>query len=101
LTQFKQRHPEVRVTLAELNSGQQVIELMQDRLDIGLLHTSRMPEELAHRLLLTEPFVVCLPAGHRLARQRELGVGALRNEPFVLFSREASPVYHERILSIC
>jgi len=101
LRAFQARHPAVRITLAELNSGVQIAELLHDRLDLGFVHTSRMPPELQHRLLLSEPFVCCLPSGHALARKRVLAPTDLRNQPFVLFSREASPDYHERILSIC
>ncbi|OUL99189.1 LysR substrate-binding domain-containing protein [Variovorax sp. JS1663] len=101
LRSFQARHPSVRVTLTELNSGEQIAELLHDRLDIGFVHSSRLPPELQHRLLLAEPFVCCLPARHALARRRLLAPADLRAEPFVLFSRSASPDYHERILSIC
>ena len=101
LAKFQARHPAVRVTLAELNSGEQIAELLHDRLDFGFVHTSRMPAELRHELLLSEPFVACLPVGHRLTRRRTVAVASLRDDPFVLFSRSASPDYHERILAIC
>jgi DNA-binding transcriptional LysR family regulator len=101
LRAFQAKHPAVRITLNELNSGVQIAELLHDRLDLGFVHTSRMPPELHHRLLLSEPFVCCLPAGHALARKKVLAPADLRDQPFVLFSREASPDYHERILSIC
>jgi DNA-binding transcriptional LysR family regulator len=101
LAQFRASHPAVRVTLAELNSGEQVNELIQDRLDVGFVHNSRLPPELRHVLLMSEPFVACLPAGHRLARRRTVALASLSNEPFVLFSRNASPDYHARILAIC
>jgi DNA-binding transcriptional LysR family regulator len=98
---FKTSHPAVRITLSELNSAEQIAELIHDRLDLGFVHTSRIPGELEHRLLMSEPFVCCIPAAHRLARRRVLAPADLRNEPFVLFARSVSPDYHERILSIC
>jgi DNA-binding transcriptional LysR family regulator len=101
LRKFQAKHPAVRITLAELNSGEQIAELLHDRLDFGFVHTSRMPAELRHALLVSEPFVACLPAGHRLTRRRSVAMASLRDEPFVLFSRDASPDYHERILAIC
>ncbi|MDM0026999.1 LysR family transcriptional regulator [Variovorax saccharolyticus] len=101
LAKYQALHPAVRVTLAELNSGEQITELLHDRLDVGFVHTSRMPPELRHALLLSEPFLACLPVGHRLARRRTVAVASLRDEAFVLFSRSASPDYHERILAIC
>ena len=101
LTRFQAAHPAVRVTLTELNSGQQVAELLHDRLDLGFTHTRRVPDELQCRLLVSEPFVVCLPTRHRLARQPVVSLSDLRLESFVLFSRGASPDYPERILTIC
>ncbi|HVR52201.1 MAG TPA: LysR family transcriptional regulator [Pseudorhodoferax sp.] len=101
LRAFQASHPRVRVSLAELNSGEQVTELLHDRLDLGFMHSARMPQDLSARLLLTEPFVACLPATHALASRRWLAPDALHEQPFVLFARASSPDYHERILSIC
>lgn len=101
LGQFQRKHAAVRVTLTELNSREQIVELLHDRLDLGFVHTSRMPSELEHKLLLSESFVACLPAQHRLARRRTLDPALLKGEPFVLFARSVSPDYHERILTIC
>jgi len=98
---FQDQHAAVRVTLRELNSELQLTELSSDRLDLGFVHSRRVPPDLQHRLLLSEPFVCCLPAAHRLARSRAVAPAALRDEAFVLFSREASPDYHARILGIC
>jgi DNA-binding transcriptional LysR family regulator len=101
LAAFQGEHPGVRVLLHELNSGEQIAELLQDRLDLGFIHTSRIPSTLRHRLLLSEPFVCCLPASHRLARKRVIAPQDLAGQPFVLFARDVSPDYHQRILSIC
>ena len=101
LRAFQAQHPAVRISLAELNSGEQITELLHDRLDLGFMHTARMPQDLSCRLLLTEPFVACLPSRHALARKRVLAALDLREQPFVLFARASSPDYHERILSIC
>jgi DNA-binding transcriptional LysR family regulator len=101
LTRFQAAHPAVRVTLAELNSGEQTAELLHDRMDVGFVHTRRVPAELQSRLLVSEPFVACLPVEHRLANKRRVSLVSLREESFVLFSRSASPDYHARILAIC
>lgn len=101
LRAFQAAHPAVRISLAELNSAEQVTDLLHDRLDLGFMHTARLPAELQARLLVREPFVACLPADHALARRRRVAPAALRDQAFVLFSRAASPDYHERILAIC
>ncbi len=101
LRSFQADYPSVRVTLAEMNSAEQVAELLHDRLDLGFLHTARLPDALQSRLLLAEPFVCCVPARHRLARRKVVAPADLKDEALVLFSRSVSPDYHERILSIC
>lgn len=101
LKAFQARYPGVHTSLWELNSGEQVAELLHDRLDVGFVHTHRIPSVLSQRLLVSEPFVCCLPAKHRLARRPSVAASDLKDDPFVLFSRAASPDYHERILSIC
>ena len=45
------------------------------------MHTARLPQDLSCRLLLTEPFVACLPSGHALARKRQLAAADLREQP--------------------
>ncbi|SAI66428.1 LysR family transcriptional regulator [Bordetella ansorpii] len=101
LRSFQARYPGVRITLTELNSGEQITELMQDRLDVGFVHTSRLPDGLESRLLLSEPFVCCLPEKHRLAGRRSVKPADLASEPLVLFAHSVSPDYHDRVLSIC
>lgn len=101
LHRFQAAHPAVRIQLAELNSAEQIGELLHDRLDLGFVHTSKIPADLEQQLLLVEPFVCCVPAGHPLARRKQLRPGDLRAQPFVLFARSVSPDYHERVLSIC
>ncbi|WP_295550693.1 LysR family transcriptional regulator [uncultured Pseudacidovorax sp.] len=101
LRRFQAAHPRVKLSLTELNSAEQTARLQHDQLDLGFIHTSRIPDELAQRLLVREPFVCCLPSGHALARRREVALPALREQTLVLFSREASPDYHERILDLC
>ncbi len=101
LQRFQSSHPAVRLTLTELNSGEQMAELLHDRLDVGFVHTGRVPKELQSRLMVSEPFVACLPGGHPMVGKRKIALASLRDESFVLFSRGASPDYYARILSIC
>ena len=101
LERFQVRHPLLRLMLKELSSSEQLIELAHDRLDIGFVHTTRVPAELSQILVSSQAFVVCLPAGHALAQQKSLSLQALQGEPFAVVSRTVSPDYHERILVIC
>ncbi len=101
LQQFEADQPGIQIALTELNSQEQIEALLHGQLDVGFIHTSRVPDELATRLIHSEPFVCCMPAGHRLASRRTIALTELRGEPFVLFSRNASPDYYARIVDMC
>jgi DNA-binding transcriptional LysR family regulator len=101
LERFQAEHPLLRLTLKELSSSEQLVELAHDRLDLGFVHTTRVPPELSQILVSSQAFVCCLPAGHALARKRSLSLAALQGQPFAVVSRTVSPDYHERILAIC
>lgn len=101
LARFQVQHPLLRVMLREISSSEQLIELAHDRLDLGFVHTTRVPAELSQVLVASQAFVACLPTGHALARKRSMSLGLLAGEPFAMVSRAASPDYHDRILQTC
>ena len=101
LARFQAQHPLLRVLLKEMSSSEQLVELMQDRLDAGFVHTSRVPPELSQILVARQAFVGCLPSGHRLEHCPALPLSQLCGEPFAVVSRTVSPDYHDRILATC
>ncbi len=101
LQQFQAGRPKVEVVVVELNSQDQIDALLADELDLGLIHTDRLPPALACTPLYREPFLACLPAAHPLAAQARIPLAALSEQPFILFSRKGSPDYHARIVEIC
>lgn len=101
LQAFQASHPRVEVVVVELNSQDQIDALLQSDLDLGLVHTDRLPPALAAAPLYTEPFLACLPASHPLAGLDVIPLARLSDEPFILFSRKGSPDYHARIVEIC
>jgi DNA-binding transcriptional LysR family regulator len=101
LQRFNGAHPRIEVVLKELNSQEQLDALVDDELDVAFVHTDRVPATLKTMLVDSEPFVACLPEGHRAARARRVRLSALAGDPFVLFSRTGSPDYFERIVRMC
>ncbi|MES2942430.1 MAG: LysR substrate-binding domain-containing protein, partial [Pseudomonadota bacterium] len=101
LNEFWAAHPLLRVMLKELSSSEQLIELAHDRLDLGFVHTTRVPPELSQILVASQAFVVCLPAGHALANRPAVALDQLRGEPLAVVSRTVSPDYHDRIIQAC
>ena len=101
LARFQAQHPLLRVMLKELSSSEQLIELARERLDLGFVHTTRVPPGLSEILVASQAFVCCLPAGHALAGEASLPLALLQGEPFAVVSRTVSPDYHDRILQTC
>lgn len=101
LTAFQEAHPRVEILLTEFNSVAQIDALMREQIDLGFVHTDRVPRGLTRALYSSEPFVCCVPNGHAAARKKTMNLQSLADEPFVLFSRTASPDYYERVLALC
>lgn len=101
LRDFATAHPRMRLALRELSSSEQLVELVHDRLDLGFVHTTRVPAGFSQILVSSQAFVACLPATHPLAGASRLPLERLRGERFAIVMRAVSPDYHDRILAAC
>ncbi|QNP50405.1 LysR family transcriptional regulator [Diaphorobacter aerolatus] len=101
LQAFQALHPQVRVDMLELNSAEQLQELQQARLDLGLVHSVRPPDDVSSLKLMDEPFMACLPEGHALTALDVIQLPELKNERLILFLSQVSPIYHRRIIEMC
>ncbi|KWI33552.1 LysR family transcriptional regulator [Burkholderia ubonensis] len=98
---FEADHPGVEIVLAEMNTQAQVQAIQRGQIDLGYAHWGHFPPEVDSTPIHAEPFVCCLPAGHPLARRRQVALAALADEPFILFPRDAAPHYHDLIIAQC
>lgn len=101
LQRFEASHPGMRIALHELNSRDQLVELTHERLDLGFVHTTRVPPELSRVRVARQPFVACVPKGHVLARRKRLPLRAFDGLPLAMVARAVSPDYHERLIHLC
>ncbi|MCO6056004.1 LysR family transcriptional regulator [Pseudomonas sp. MOB-449] len=98
---FEARYPGMEVVLQEMNSAEQAQALQRGQIDIGFVHRGTLPSGIESQLLIADAFVCCLPPGHRLAKREVIDLAELRDEPFILFPRHASPHYHDLIIARC
>jgi DNA-binding transcriptional LysR family regulator len=105
LRTFRRRYPDVELVLYEMGSTAQQRAVAEGRLQLGFIRTP--PEKagreasLAEVVVQREPLVVALPKGHGMAKAEEVRLGDLKEEPFVLFPREARPSYGDLVLEAC
>lgn len=98
---FSKRHPAIRLELSTVSVPLQVAALRDERLDVGLVRAPLEERSLASEVLMAEPFVVALPARHRLAARGRIPLLALTDEVFILVSRPVVPVYYDLVLKVC
>lgn len=101
LQRFQAANERLELVLHELNSQEQIDALVNDELDLGFIHTDRVPVPLQTRHVDAERFVACLPDTHAAAGRRTVRLAQLADDPFVLFARSASPDYYARIIDMC
>jgi DNA-binding transcriptional LysR family regulator len=98
---FEADHPDTEIVLMEMNSAEQAQALQRGQIDIGFVHWSKFPDSIACEQVFSEPFLCCLPSSHRLADQSRIDLADLANDDFILFPRNVSPHYHDRIIARC
>jgi DNA-binding transcriptional LysR family regulator len=99
---FRDRWPEVELSLREMSTTEQLAALQERRVDIGF---ARPAEEVAVpgvtlRLAQRELLLVALNAGHPLAAFDQLAMAQLAGQPFVMHPRQIGAGLYDRVQSL-
>lgn len=97
LNAFKQRYPGVEVYLNEQLSGQQILNLQEGRLDVGLVRPPIDEADLSSEKLIEEALVVAMHVDHPLASHRIIDVKDLHDVPFIAFTPTAARYFHDMV----
>lgn len=99
---LKSALPGVELTIdTEMLTPLQAAALINGRLDLGVLRPPVAVDGIAHRPLLTEPLILALPTGHRLAGDPAVTVAALADEPFVTYPADTGSVVDGAVVRTC
>lgn len=93
--------PDIEISLHEMNTGEQILAIEREQIDVGFIHSGHLGPEIASCHMLNEPFVCCLPTSHPYASKGEISLMDLRDENFILFPRALSSHYYDRIVAMC
>ncbi len=98
---FRERSPEVEVSLVEMTRPEQLAALREGRIHAGIFPDLGAPldRRFQSRPLFSCPMAAVLPAGHALARgaKREISIHKLAGETLLIPEPKASPGYVERL----
>jgi len=98
LAGFAAEHPHVRIVQRDLPPREQVRELLDHRLDVGILGRPADLRGLRFVKLLHAQWTVAMPTEHRLAAEAVVDVAHLRGDPLVLFPRFTNPPLYDHVL---
>ncbi len=101
LIKLKQEFPGIQAHLEELSNTAQINAILKDKLDMGFVRASRVPEGLNIQPVHTDTFSVVLPELYPLLTREFRDVGQLAAENFILFSQDDDPLYFDTVMGIC
>jgi DNA-binding transcriptional LysR family regulator len=88
ISSYRTDHPHVRFELSQNNGGPALAELLEGRHDL-LLTSPRPTDPLVDWMeLLTEPMLLAVPPGHRLAARRRVRLSEVADDPFIALNQE-------------
>ena len=101
IPQFRKLNPEVEFSLRAITTADQVQMLELGSLDIGFLRLpigghSALDVVTVHR----EPFVLVVPASHKLAKRKKVRLSEVSGEDFVMYERAYAPGFHDLIFGM-
>ncbi|MGI8867116.1 MAG: LysR family transcriptional regulator [Rubrobacteraceae bacterium] len=97
---FRERFGGVELELKELTSSQQVDELYEGGIRVGLVRLPMNSPGIRLEPVLEESLVVALPAGHALAMEDRISLEAMSDQPLVFFTRALVPGFHAQIVEL-
>ncbi len=104
LKAFRDRCPEVELSLHLLTTLRQLDAFEEGTIEIGLLRYlpgQPVPEWLSTRPILREPLVAVLPEGHPSAQKGKVPLGDLSRDRFLLWARSAGAGTFDEIVNLC
>lgn len=99
---FRTGYPDVEVELVEEATSSLLERFAAGRLDVAFMRPA--PGEVDHLVTqhaVTEPLVVALPSGHRLASRRTFPLQMLADDAFVLYPRSNGRALFDLIVTAC
>jgi DNA-binding transcriptional LysR family regulator len=100
LLEYRKQFPEVVFDLENILTAKQIGHLQDRRLDVGFVRMPIVADGIELIPIHWEPFMLILPASHRLAKKPRITLKDLREQDMVLYSRNKAPSFRDQIMGI-
>ncbi len=93
--QFKQTHPETRITLCQLDERSIGAALADGEVDVAIAWGDSIPAGLSRQHLGTVPLSVLVQSGHPLEAKSPVNLDDLAEYPIILPARDRHPIIYD------
>jgi DNA-binding transcriptional LysR family regulator len=100
---YRQRYPQVTLSLQEMSSARQIEAINHRTLDLGFIRPPEigLPDSLDVITLRHDPLLLVMPGDHRLARKKSVKLSELAGEAFVMYSKDVGTGIYAQIEQLC
>jgi DNA-binding transcriptional LysR family regulator len=101
LVKAKERFPDLKTNLLEMDNRKQIEMLINRESDLGVGPNILVPTEINYRVLYQENFVILLPQNHAISVENFTDLSILKDENFILPPLSVGYGYVETIQQMC
>lgn len=100
IAEGRQSHPEIEISLREMNTADQLEALRLRQTDIGIVRSPLNQQGFASEPLVRENFVLALPRQHALAALPHLALAHLDGQPMIMYALSAWQPFYELLTGL-
>ncbi len=101
VAQFMARYPDAKLELRDLTTVEQLRDLAEGRIELGLMRPPVDDPELRQEPVIREEFVAVLPSNHRLGSRASIDLRSLAEESFIMVPGRVAPGLRSQMERIC
>ena len=98
---FSHEHPDVRLSLQEMPSLQQIELVVNGHMDVGLVRDVSHASGVSIIPLALEKLVLACPDRHPMATTEHVNLRSLQGEPFIVLPKHVAPAMSRTISTLC
>ncbi|MEO8284086.1 MAG: LysR family transcriptional regulator [Pseudarthrobacter sp.] len=98
---FSHEHPDVRVSLQEMPSQQQIEMVVNGQMDLGLVRDVSHARGVSMVPLALEKLVLACPDRHPMARTERVKLRSMQGERFIVLPTHVAPAMSRTVSTLC
>ena len=101
MREYTRAHPAVRFEVMHMDTSLQLRALVERSIDVGIVRAASPTRSLVIEQLVSEPLVLALPSGHRMAGHERIDPADLAGERFVSWPRYLGADFSDIVVAFC